>query len=81
MGPLLKASILLFTACLCPLVYLGAKAVDKANIFLMIGLGVSYFAFVVLGYQHVDSKMLSEQNFSVACLPCLLSLPLSATRD
>jgi tyrosine-specific transport protein len=70
-----KASILLFTATFAPVVYLGARAVNKANILLMVGLVVSYFMFVLLGYQHVNFQMLSEKNFSMA----LFALPIVFT--
>jgi tyrosine-specific transport protein len=41
----------------------------------MIGLGVSYFAFVLLGYQNVNLHMLSEKNFSMA----VFALPIVFT--
>lgn len=70
-----KIGILVFTLLFAPLVYLGTKAVDKANMILMIGLIVSYFAFVVLGYKHVNVDLLAHQNWPVA----LFALPIIFT--
>ena len=45
---------LIFAALFVPCVYAGAKFVGKMNIFLVGGLVVSYFLFVMMGFQHVD---------------------------
>ncbi|MBM3208463.1 MAG: tyrosine transporter [Chlamydiae bacterium] len=70
-----RLSILLFTLIFAPLVYVGARAVDKANMLLMLGLGISYFAFVFLGYKNVQMEMLARKDFSVA----LFALPIVFT--
>lgn len=44
-------------------VYIGALAVDRINIFLMVGLVVSYLIFVILGINHVDINKLGGGNF------------------
>lgn len=49
---------LLFLLLFIPFVYAGARVVGKLNVLLMIGLGASYFAFVVLGAPHVNSTLL-----------------------
>lgn len=61
-----KMSIIIFTALFAPFVYIGTKAVDRVNMILMFGLIASYFAFVFLGFKHVNLEHLSKQNFSVA---------------
>ncbi|MEI8365362.1 MAG: aromatic amino acid transport family protein, partial [Parachlamydiaceae bacterium] len=47
-----------------PFVYAGARLVGQFNLFLMIGLGVSYLAFVFLGASHVRSNLLLSTNWS-----------------
>lgn len=55
---------LLFLAVFGPLVYFGANVVGRLNVFLMLGLGISYFAFVYLGAGFVDSNLLMKANWS-----------------
>lgn len=55
---------LLFLAIFGPLVYGGAQLVGRLNLFLMLGLGISYFAFVYLGASYVDSNLLMRANWS-----------------
>ncbi|MCX6990209.1 MAG: tyrosine transporter [Chlamydiae bacterium] len=61
-----KLGIAIFTLIFAPIVYIGTKAVDRANMILMVGLILSYFAFVFLGYKHVNLTLLSRQNWPVA---------------
>jgi tyrosine-specific transport protein len=67
--------ILLFTLIFAPIVYFGTRAVDRFNLLLMVGLGVSYFVFVALGWKHVQVDLLKRMNFG----PALLSLPVVFT--
>lgn len=62
---------LLFLLIFGPFVYAGTHLVGRLNIFLMLGLGISYLAFVVLGLPHVDNTMLLRTNWSFvwAALP------------
>ncbi|MBA3814973.1 MAG: tyrosine transporter [Parachlamydiaceae bacterium] len=55
---------LLFLAIFGPLVYCGARIIGPLNLFLMLGLGLSYFAFVYLGANFVDSNLLIQANWS-----------------
>ncbi len=57
---------LIFLALFTPFVYTGARLVGRLNIFLMLGLGVSYLAFVFLGYSHVNPELLWRANWSFA---------------
>lgn len=66
---------LLFLAIFGPFVYAGAKLVGHFNVFLMVGLGVSYLAFVVLGAPHIDTKLLLRSDVSYLWL----ALPITFT--
>jgi tyrosine-specific transport protein len=57
---------LIFIAALSPFVYIGAKAVDRINLFLMIGLFVSFFLFVFFGVNHIEAPKLFHKNFPLA---------------
>lgn len=58
-----------------PFVYLGSRVVVKFNIFLMAGLGISFFAFVVLGAPYVRTELLQHVDWSGA----LIALPICFT--
>ncbi|MCH9613047.1 MAG: Tyrosine-specific transport protein [Chlamydiia bacterium] len=45
------------------IVYLGPKAVDPFMLALMVGLVLTYLAFVTLGFDHVSSFNLERSNF------------------
>lgn len=55
---------LIFLALFGPFVYAGTRLVSRLNIFLMLGLGVSYFVFVFLGFSHVDNALLLRRDWS-----------------
>ena len=65
----------LFTALAAPLVFLGAKVVGKLNVWLMLGLGLSFFLFVVLGASYVRVELLSYMNWRGS----LIALPICFT--
>lgn len=67
--------MVLFVAIFSPFLFLGAKAVGHLNIYLMIGLGISYFAFVFLGYRYVNTDLLRHVNWSAS----LIALPVAFT--
>ena len=62
---------LLFLMIFGPFVYAGARFVGHFNLFLMIGLGLSYLAFVFLGAPYIDTKLLmrSDWNYIWLALP------------
>jgi tyrosine-specific transport protein len=66
---------LLFLALFGPFVYAGAKVVGHFNVFLMIGLGVSYLGFIFLGAPHVDTTLLLRSDWSYLWL----GLPITFT--
>lgn len=55
---------LLFLMVFAPFIYIGARLVGVLNIYLMLGLGLSYLAFVILGFSHVNSQNLLRMNWS-----------------
>jgi tyrosine-specific transport protein len=58
-----------------PLVYAGARFVGRINVPLMVGLAVSYCAFVVLGAPHVNFDLLRYRDWSFAPM----ALPIAFT--
>lgn len=62
---------LVFGSC----VYMGTRCVDRINFLLMIGLGISYFVFVVLGFTEVKHEYLKRINW----IPAVLALPVMFT--
>lgn len=54
-----------FLLLFAPLVYAGAHVVGKLNVFLMLGLGISFFIFVYLGFSHVQPELLRHSNWSM----------------
>ncbi|MBI5274737.1 MAG: tyrosine transporter [Chlamydiales bacterium] len=66
---------LLFTAVFGSIVFIGAKAVDKINILLMVGLIASYVIFVALGINKVNAAFLKR----VEWLGAFQALPIIFT--
>jgi tyrosine-specific transport protein len=58
--------VLLFLALLSPIVYLGAKAVDKVNSIFMAGLILSYVAFAVFCLPHVQLAPLQRTDWGLS---------------
>jgi len=53
-------------AAFSPFVFSGAKVVGRLNLFLMLGLALSYFAFILTGYQFVSVERLAQKNWSLS---------------
>lgn len=66
-------AMMVFTAIFGFFVFLGPRAVDKVNVLLMVGLGVTYFTFVYLGWPHVKTHHLEHSNWRLS----LLALPVA----
>jgi tyrosine-specific transport protein len=66
---------LLFVLIFSPWVYVGARAVDRTNIVMMVGLGLAYIAFVALGAPHVNHRLLARRDWSelLAGLPVVIT--------
>jgi len=65
----------LFVGLLAPVVYMGARMVDRVNKVLMIGLVGAYILFVILGASHVQPERLLSGSWG----PALLALPVIFT--
>lgn len=70
-----KMALVIFTCVFGGIVFFGAKAVDRVNFFLMIGLILSYIAFITLGVKFVQFKKLVYFNLpmAVAGLPVIFT--------
>lgn len=66
---------LLFVLLFAPFVYFGATVVGKLNLFLMMGLGISYIAFLLIGYRYVNSSFLLERDWLLS----FRALPIAFT--
>ena len=67
--------LIIFTAVFGFFVYMGTAFVDRINYFLMIGLGISFFIFVVLGFGEVKVDFLSRMHWghSFLALPVIFT--------
>ena len=67
-------AILFFVITFAFFVYQGAQIVDRINVFLMIGLVLSYLFFVVLGFKYIKHDLLIATQWSKAyfSLPIIL---------
>lgn len=70
-----SGGIIGFAIFLIPVIYLGTKTVDRINTIMMIGLIVSYLAFIYLGVPFIKQSNLARINFASATL----SLPIVFT--
>lgn len=68
-------SAILYVIFFAPVVYLGAKSVDRLNLFLMLGVAVSYVCFIGVSAEHVNFNLLSHANWGKAwiALPVLFT--------
>lgn len=66
---------LVFVVLFGPFVYAGAHVVGQINMWLIFGLAISYAAFVLLGFPHVNSQNLVYRDWSLAAL----GLPIAFT--
>lgn len=61
-------SMIIYVVIFSPIVYLGTKWVDRLNITLMLGVAISYFLFIGVSYKHVDTSLLTRNDWSKAWL-------------
>ncbi|NGX43193.1 MAG: Tyrosine-specific transport protein [Chlamydiae bacterium] len=64
-----------FVMIFAPFVFAGTRVVGRLNLFLMLGLGLSYIAFIILGYPFVKTEFLTERDWSLS----LFALPVAFT--
>jgi len=64
---------LFFVGFFAPFVWIGAGAVDRINRLFMVGLAISYFAFLIFGFKHVRVDFLFKKDWGMA----LVALPIA----
>jgi len=69
------AAVLIYTSAVAPVVYLGARSVDRLNMFLISGVVISYLAFIGVSFRHVNIELLTYSNWGKAwfALPILFT--------
>lgn len=65
----------LFLLLFGPFIYAGTRVVGRFNIFFMLGLGITYVAFVYFGFSHVRSDFLLQADWSKGWM----ALPITFT--
>lgn len=68
-------TVFLFVLIFSPVIYFGTHAVDRLNVILMAGLVISFVMFILIGFEKVDHKLLSNVNWG----PAILALPILFT--
>lgn len=66
---------LLFVLLVTPLIFIGTKVIGPLNALFMVGLALSYFAFVILGIPYIDLSLLQYTDWSYT----LLAFPIAFT--
>lgn len=68
-------AIALYSSILAPVVYLGARSVDRLNMILISGVILSYIAFLFVSFDHVQLPLLTYANWGKAwvALPILFT--------
>ena len=61
-------SALIYTAVFAPVIYLGAKMVDRLNLILISGVAIFYLGFVGVSISSVQTSLLSHINWGKAWL-------------
>lgn len=64
-----------FIALFGPFVFAGARLLSRFNVFMMIGLFLSYFLFVWMGASHINVDLLKRADWPLA----LIGLPVAFT--
>ncbi len=69
------AAVVIYSAVLAPVVYLGARSVDRLNMFLISGVVVCYLAFLGVSFGSVSFNLLTYSNWGKAwfALPILFT--------
>jgi len=67
--------LLIFTVIFGSCVYMGTRFVDRVNVLLMIGLGVSYFLFLYFGSSKIQFDYFKRAN----AIPAIMALPVIFT--
>jgi len=67
--------LIIFTGVFGACVYMGTRFVDRINVLLMIGFGVSYILFIYFGYSKIQFDYFKRAN----ALPAIMALPVIFT--
>lgn len=67
--------LLLFTLCFGTFVFMGTRVVARVNWILMVGLGMTFMAFIAMGLGSVKMELLSTINWK----PALFAIPVIFT--
>ena len=67
--------LIIFTGVFGSFVYMGTRFVDRVNVLLMIGLGVSYLLFIYFGISKIQFDFFKRAN----TIPAILALPVIFT--
>lgn len=67
------AGPIIFTVVFAPFIFAGARIVGKLNVFLMLGLALTFLVFIWVGYPYVNPHNLEHKNWGLS----LLALPVS----
>lgn len=69
------AAVALYSSVLAPVVYLGARSVDRLNMFLISGVAICYLAFLAVSFQYINPQLLHYANWGKAwvALPILFT--------
>lgn len=59
-------AMVLYVLLFSPIVYLGTRAVDRFNLFMMTGVLITYLSFIFLSAGKVDFRLLAHANWSLA---------------
>lgn len=61
-------AVIIYSVVLAPVVYLGARSVDRLNFFLISGVAISYLAFIAVSIGKVNFQFLSYSQWGKAWL-------------
>lgn len=69
------AGPLIFVGLFGPMIFAGTRLVSRVNAFLMLGLTLSFAAFVVIGFRFIRPELLMHREWSMS----LMALPIAFT--
>jgi len=61
-------SMVFYVLLFSPVIYMGARSVDRLNSLLMLGVVTSYLLFIIFSFKHVDFTLLKASSWSKAWL-------------
>lgn len=69
------AGPLIFVALFGPMIFAGTQFVGKINMILMLGLAISFVAFVCIGFRFINPELLAYRDWPMS----LIALPIAFT--